>query len=304
MTAMALKAMLRNMKPVLWTLLASLCGLVTQAQTNQTFPLWPNGAPSALGTSEKDIPTLTVYLPEPDKATGAAMVICPGGGYGGLAPHEGGDYARFLNEHGISGFVLKYRLGSAGYRHPVMLEDAARAVRTVRARASEWNINPQKVGVMGSSAGGHLASTLLTHFDVGKPGDADPIERQSSRPDLGILCYPVITMGEFTHQGSKENLLGKNPSPELVQNLSNELQVTKETPPTFLWHTWEDTAVPVENSLQFAAALRKAGVPFDLHIYQKGPHGLGLGTRQWDPEHRHPWTQDCVYWLRVQGFIK
>lgn len=232
------------------------------------------------------------------------MVICPGGGYGGLAPHEGGDYARFLNEHGISGFVLKYRLGSAGYRHPVMLEDAARAVRTVRARASEWNINPQKVGVMGSSAGGHLASTLLTHFDVGKPGDADPIERQSSRPDLGILCYPVITMGEFTHQGSKENLLGKNPSPELVQNLSNELQVTKETPPTFLWHTWEDTAVPVENSLQFAAALRKAGVPFDLHIYQKGPHGLGLGTRQWDPEHRHPWTQDCVYWLRVQGFIK
>ena len=292
------------MKPVLSTLLVWLCGVVAQAQTNQTFPLWPNGAPGALGTSEKDIPTLTVYLPEPDKATGAAMVICPGGGYGGLAPHEGGDYARFLNEHGITGFVLKYRLGSAGYRHPIMLQDAARAVRTVRARATEWNINTQKVGIMGSSAGGHLASTLLTHFDAGKPGDADSIERQSSRPDLGILCYPVITMGEFTHQGSKENLLGKNPSPELVRNLSNELQVTKETPPTFLWHTWEDTAVPVENSLQFAAALRKAGVPFDLHIYQKGPHGLGLGTRNWDPEHRHPWTQDCIYWLRVQGFIK
>ena len=231
-------------------------------------------------------------------------MICPGGGYGGLAPHEGVDYARFLNEQGISGFVLKYRLGSAGYRHPVMLEDAARALRTVRARAAEWLLDPKRIGIMGSSAGGHLASTLLTHFDDGKPNDSDPIERMSSRPNLGILCYPVITMGEFTHQGSKANLLGKNPSPELVRNLSNELQVTKETPPTFLWHTWEDGAVPVENSLQFAAALRKAGVPFDLHIYQKGPHGLGLGSNKWDPEHRHPWTQDCVFWLKAQGFTK
>ena len=157
---------------------------------------------------------------------------------------------------------------------------------------------------MGSSAGGHLASTLLTHFDSGHLNDPDPIERQSSRPDLGILCYPVITMGEFTHQGSKKNLLGQNPSPELVRNLSNELQVTKETPPTFIWHTSEDTVVPVENSLQFAEALRKAGVPFDLHIYQKGGHGLALGTKEWDPEHRHPWTRDCVYWLGLQGFTK
>ena len=268
------------------------------------FALWPQGAPGALGKDDKDIPTLTPYLPEPAKATGAAIVICPGGGYGGLAPHEGVDYARFLNEHGIAGFVLKYRLGSSGYRHPAMLMDAARALRTVRARATEWNLDPKRIGIMGSSAGGHLASTLLTHFDSGRPDDPDPIERQSSRPDLGILCYPVITMGEFTHQGSKNNLLGKDPSPELVKNLSNELQVTTNTPPTFLWHTWEDNAVPVENSLQFAAALRKANVPFDLHIYQKGAHGLGLGSAKWDPEHRHPWTQDCLFWLKVRGFAK
>jgi len=292
------------MKTALSTLLICLGGLIANGQTNQVFPLWPNGAPGALGTSDKDIPTLTVYLPDSGLATGAAMVICPGGGYGGLAPHEGRDYARFLNEHGITGFVLKYRLGSAGYRHPIMLQDAARAVRTVRARAAEWNINPQLIGIMGSSAGGHLASTLLTHFDNGKAADSDPIEQQSSRPNLGVLCYPVITMGEFTHQGSKANLLGHNPSPELVRELSNELQVTKDTPPTFLWHTWEDTTVPVENSLQFAAALRKAGVPFDLHIYQKGPHGLGLGSNKWDPEHRHPWTQDLVFWLKVQRFVK
>jgi acetyl esterase/lipase len=289
----------------LWAALALLaCGLSGLGQTNQVIVLWPEGAPGALGKEDKDVPTLTTYLAEPGKASGAAIVICPGGGYGGLAPYEGADYARFLNEQGIAGFVLKYRLGSNGYRHPAMLEDAARAIRTVRARAVEWGLDPKRVGIMGSSAGGHLASTLLTHFDAGQAGAPDLIERQSSRPDLGILCYPVITMGEFTHHGSRNNLLGPNPSPELIRNLSNELQVTKETPPTFLWHTWEDNVVPVENSLQFAEALRKAGVPFDLHIYQKGGHGLGLGTHHWDPQHRHPWTQDCVYWLKVQGFAR
>lgn len=272
------------------------------AQPTNSFPLWPNGAPGALGTADKDIPTLTPYWPDPSKATGAAIVICPGGGYGGLARHEGVDYARFLNEQGIAGFVLKYRLGSAGYRHPVMLEDAARALRTVRANAAEWHVDPHRIGIIGSSAGGHLASTLLTHFDAGQPDAPDPIDRQSSRPDLGILCYAVITMGEYTHQGSKHNLLGNNPSPELVKNLSNELQVTKETPPCFIWHTWEDNVVPVENSLQFAEALRKAGVHFDLHIYEKGGHGMGLGSSQWDPAHRHPWTADLVYWLKVQNF--
>jgi acetyl esterase/lipase len=292
------------MKTVLSMLLVSLNTLAGHAQTNQAFALWPDGAPGALGKEDKDIPTLTPYLPDPAKATGAAVVICPGGGYGGLAPHEGVDYARFLNEQGIAGFVLKYRLGPAGYHHPIMLQDAARAVRTVRARAGEWQVDPNRIGIMGSSAGGHLASTLLTHFDQGRPGDPDVIEQQSSRPNLGILCYAVITMGKFTHQGSKANLLGRDPSPELVRNLSNELQVTKDTPPVFLWHTWEDNAVPVENTLQFAEALRKAKVPFDLHIYQKGQHGLGLGSNKWDPEHRHPWTQDLIYCLKVQGFAK
>ena len=170
-----------------------------QAQPTNSFPLWPDGAPGALGTADKDIPTLTPYLPEPAKATGAAIVICPGGGYANLAAHEGAQYARFLNESGIAGFVLKYRLASGGYHHPAMLQDAARALRTVRACAGEWNLDPKRIGIMGSSAGGHLASTLLTHFDAGKPDAADPIERQSSRPDLGILCYAVIAMEGHTH---------------------------------------------------------------------------------------------------------
>jgi acetyl esterase/lipase len=265
--------------------------------------LWDGGAPGALGNETRDIPTLTPYLAESGVSTGAAMVICPGGGYGGLAGHEGEDYALYLNRLGVAGFVLKYRLGSHGYRHPVMLGDAARAVRLVRAKSAEWGIDSARVGIMGSSAGGHLASTLLTHFDGGQGDARDPVERQSSRPDLGVLCYAVITMGEHTHQGSKRNLLGESPSAELVQLLSNELQVTRETPPCFVWHTWEDTAVPVENSLQFAAALRRAGVPFDLHIYEKGAHGIGL---QGKPpfENVHPWATDLSFWLRERGFAR
>src|SRR6266403_1056790 len=289
---------------MIFLLTALVCPIVlTHAGTN-SFPLWTNGAPGALGQEDKDIPTLTAYFPEPAKASGAAIVICPGGGYGVLAPHEGDGYARFLKEQGIAGFVLKYRLGSSGYRHPAMLQDAARAVRTVRARADEWRVDSKRIGIMGSSAGGHLASTLLTHFDAGHADSSDPIEHQSSRPDVGILCYAVITMGQFTHQGSKNNLLGKDPSQDLVRDLSNELQVTKETPPCFIWHTYEDKGVVVENSLQFAEALRKAGVPFDLHVYQKGAHGLGLGSNSYDPAQWHPWTKDFAFWLKVQGFAK
>lgn len=274
------------------------------SQPGEKFPLWPDGAPEALGTQDKDTPTLAPYLAPREKATGASIVICPGGGYGMLADHEGDHYARFLKEQGVSAFVLKYRLGSNGYRHPAMLRDAARALRTVRARAAEWGLDPKRIGIMGSSAGGHLASTLLTHFDAGKPDAADPIEKQSSRPDIGVLCYGVLTLGEFTHQGSKQNLLGQNPDPALVNLLSSELQVTSNTPPCFLWHTWEDKAVPVENSLQFANALRKAGVAFDLHVYQQGGHGMGLGSRELDPAKMHPWTADLVYWLKAQGFCK
>src|SRR5258708_4660318 len=246
------------------------------------LPLWPDGAPGALGKEAKDIPTLTPFLADPAVATGAAMLICPGGGYGGLADHEGAGYARWLAAHGVAGVVLKYRLGSGGYRHPAMLDDAARGLRLVRAHAAEWKLDAKRIGIMGSSAGGHLASTLLTHFDAGEANAAHPGEKESSRPDLGILCYAVITMGPDTHQGSKNNLLGRDPAPELVTLLSNELQVTPQTPPCFIWHTYEDKAVKLENSLMFAMALRKAGVPFDLHIYEKGGHGMGLGKG-------HPW---------------
>ena len=262
-----------------------------------SFPLWEKGVPGSLGSAEKDIPTLTVFRADEGKATGAAMVICPGGGYGGLAQHEGKDYAEWLAKNGVTSFVLKYRLGSAGYRHPVMLDDAARAVRLVRARASEWGVDGKRVGIMGSSAGGHLASTLLTHFDSGHQQSSDAVEKQSSRPDLGILCYAVISMGEYTHGGSKKNLLGDNPSEDLVKLLSNELQVTTNTPPTFLWHTYEDTAVVPQNSMLFALALQKNKVPYELHIYEKGRHGIGLANG-------HPWTEQCLRWLKLRGFVK
>jgi acetyl esterase/lipase len=282
------------------------CG-VLWAQPTNSFPLWPDGAPGALGKEPKDIPTLTPYVPAAGKATGAAMVICPGGAYQHLAPHEGKTYALWLNDHGVTAFVLKYRLASGGYHHPAMLEDAARALRTVRARAADWSVDPHRIGIMGSSAGGHLASTLLTHFDAGNPEAADPIERVSSRPDLGVLCYAVITLGPQTHAGSKRNLLGPNPSPELVRALSNELQVTSNTPPCFVWATDADRTVPVENSLEFAEALRRAGVPFDLHIYQQGGHGMGLGVRDYPPATAsalHPWTFDCIYWLKEHKFAQ
>ncbi len=276
--------------------------VVAFAQPTNPIPLWQGDAPGALGKAEKDIPTLTPFFPAPEKASGAAMVICPGGGYGGLAPHEGKDYALWLNEQGVTAFVLKYRLGSAGYRHPVMLQDVSRAMRLVRANAGEWKIDAKRIGIMGSSAGGHLSSTLLTHFDSGNSNATDSVERQSSRPDIGILCYPVITMGDNTHGGSKKNLLGDNPSSELVRELSNELQVKSNTPPCFIWHTFEDNGVPVENSLNFAAALRKAGVPFDMHIYEKGAHGIGLGSVPYGGGARHEWTRDCAFWLKLHGF--
>ncbi|MEI8233998.1 MAG: alpha/beta hydrolase [Verrucomicrobiota bacterium] len=289
--------------PFLFAAIAAVClasPLCAKAEEQPVFPLWEKGAPGALGSSFFDIPTLKPYLPDPAKATGAAIVVCPGGGYGWLASHEGAGYAKWFSANGIAAFVLVYRLGSHGYLHPIMLQDAARALRTVRAHAAKWNVDPQRIGIIGSSAGGHLASTLLTHFDAGNPQADDPIDRVSSRPDLGILCYAVITMGPNTHEGTKAKLLGKDPSPALVDLLSNEKQVTKDTPPCFIWHTLEDGTVKVENSIDFARALRAHGVPFDLHIYQEGGHGMGLGN----PASPHPWAADCLYWLRVQRFVK
>ena len=274
-----------------------------RAEMNTPIPLWPDDAPGALGTNAQDIPTLTPYLPERTNVTRAAMVICPGGGYEQLAPHEGNDYALWLNQHGITCFVLKYRLGSDGYLHPAMLNDAARAVRWVRAHSAEFKIDTHRVGIMGSSAGGHLASTLLTHFDSGNPNASDIVEQESSRPDLGILCYAVISLGEFAHQGSKKNLLGTNATPELVENLSNELQVTRNTPPCFVWTTFADKTVSMENTMLFAEALRKNGVPFDLHIYEKGSHGIGLADKPPFP-HPHPWANDCLFWLKGKKFAR
>ena len=289
------------MKSALASVILCSCIVLAHASMQAPISLWPNGAPGALGNSSNDIPTLTPYLPEVTNATGAAMVICPGGAYAHLAPHEGNDYARWLNQHGVTCFVLQYRLGSHGYHHPAMLNDAARAVRWVRAHAADFQVDKHRVGIMGSSAGGHLAATLLTHFDAGQPGAPDALDRESSRPDLGVLCYAVISMGEFTHAASRVNLLGANPSPELVHSLSNELQVTTNTPPCFLWTTVEEKTVPMENTMLFADALRKNHVPFSLHVYEKGNHGMGLQDKA-PFAHPHPWAADCLFWLKEHHF--
>jgi acetyl esterase/lipase len=269
----------------------------------ETIRLWPGDAPGALGTADHDIPVVAWWPATSVKQPTPAMVVCPGGGYGGLADHEGSDYARWLNSQGISAFVLRYRLGSKGYRHPVMLGDVSRAMRLVRAEHLRLGIDPARVGVMGSSAGGHLAVTLLTHGDDGDPAAADAIDRQPSRPTLGILCYPVVSMlPTNTHAGSKRNLLGDNPSEDLARELSGELAVNESTPPVFLWHTVEDKGVKLAGVLDLAAALNRHGRPLELHVYEKGGHGLGLGKRPYDPAKLHPWTVECRRWLAERGF--
>ena len=279
-------------------------GFAAFAQQNEpkTIPLWPGGAPGALGTEDRDIPTLTVYLPGANQATGTAVIVCPGGGYGNLAlNHEGRQVANWLNSLGAAAFVLKYRLGPR-YHHPIELGDAQRAIRLVRAQAVEFGVDPARVGMWGFSAGGHLAATVSTHFDAGNANDSDVIERAGSRPDFAILAYPVITFkAPYVHAGSLRNLLGDNPDPKLVESLSNELQVTSHTPPTFLFHTNEDKGVPVENSVLYYMALRKAGVSAEMHIFEHGPHGVGLAMR--DPA-LSQWPGLLVNWMRGQGLLK
>ncbi|MEI6492371.1 MAG: alpha/beta hydrolase [Verrucomicrobiota bacterium] len=255
-----------------------------------TIPLWPGPVPHAKANAAGDTPTLDIYEPFGSKFSDSAILILPGGGYGGLAAHEGEGFAGVFQLQGFKAFVLNYRLGSNGYRHPVMLADAARALRLVRSRAASDGFDPNKIVIIGSSAGGHLAATLLTKWDKGNPDDPDPVERASSRPDLGILCYPVITMGASTHGGSRDNLLGANAPEARCAELSAENHVTPATPPCFVWHTWEDPAVPVDNSLLFVSALRKSGVPFECHIYQDGGHGLGM-------KDGILWHEDCLRWL-------
>jgi acetyl esterase/lipase len=263
--------------------------------------LWPHGAPGAVGTEERDKPSLTIYLPPGDKATGTAVIVCPGGGYGGLAVgHEGKEPADWLNRHGIAAFVLRYRLGPR-YRHPAPLQDAQRALRTVRGRAKEWHLDPKRVGIWGFSAGGHLASTAATHFDDGKPDAEDPVERVSCRPDFAILCYPVITLQPpHAHMGSRRNLLGDKPDEKVVESLCNDKQVTAKTPPTFLFHTSADRAVPAENSVLFYQALRKAGVPAELHIYEQGEHGVGLAVGRGAAS---AWPDQLAAWLKTHRLL-
>jgi acetyl esterase/lipase len=271
------------------------------ATTEPSIRLWQQDAPGAQGTADIDIPTITPFFPAPGKATGAAFIVCPGGAYMHLAPHEGKPVAQWLNSIGITSFVLKYRLGPK-YHHPVELEDAQRAIRYVRSRASEWNLDPKRVGIIGFSAGGHLASSAATHFDDGQPNAPDPVDRLGSRPDLAILMYPVITMYDpFEHHNSRDNLLGKDPDPALVELLSSDRQVTPQTPPCFLVHGSDDRTVAVENSLLFAMACHKNKVPVELHIFEHGPHGFGLGGN--DPI-LSTWPSMAATWLQKHNFTK
>ncbi len=272
------------------------------ARAQPTFPLWAEGAPGALGTGVADQPTITPYLPPEGKANGTAVVIFPGGAYRIVSMElEGSAVANWLAASGVTSFVVRYRLGPR-YHHPIMLGDAQRAIRTVRARASEWKIDPNRLGIIGFSAGGHLASTAGTHFDAGSPSSGDVIERAGSRPDFMMLIYPVITMRDsVTHRGSRVNLLGENPDSALVRLLSNETQVTRETPPTLLVHSTDDTTVPVENSLLFYQAVRNAGVPVEMHIFEHGGHGYG--TAPADPV-LSAWTTIAASWMRRHGWIR
>jgi len=277
----------------------SLGTLLAAQVPREAVLLWPDGAPGAQGTADEDKPSLTLYPASGPAKTSTGVIVCPGGGYAHLAmDHEGVQIAVWLNNLGISAYLLKYRLGPK-YHYPVELWDAQRAIRYVRSRAAEFGILPDRIGIWGFSAGGHLASTAATHFT--KPdSEAGPIDSQSARPDFAILSYPVISMLEpYVHLGSRRNLLGDKPDPALIQLLSNDLQVTTQTPPTFLFHTTEDQVVPVENSIHYYLALRKAGVPVEMHIYQKGQHGVGLAAA--DPILR-TWPDHLAAWLEVQGF--
>jgi acetyl esterase/lipase len=270
---------------------ALLLACAAWAQEPKAELLWPQGAPGAKGAQPEDQPALTAYLPPKDRAARVAVVVCPGGGYRTLAmDHEGRQIAQWLNTLGVAAFVLQYRLGPR-YQHPAMIDDAHEAIRTVRRRAAEFNIDPAKVGIWGFSAGGHLASTAATHFD------------DATRPDFAILSYPVITLTNeaYVHKGSRLNLLGEQPDPKVVESLSNELQVTPRTPPVFLVHTHEDTTVPPENAVLFYLALRKAGVPAEMHIYERGRHGLGLG--QTDAAFSS-WPARLADWLRTRGILR
>ncbi|WP_142714293.1 alpha/beta hydrolase [Fodinibius sediminis] len=274
---------------------------MAQGNVTEQLLLWPDGTPGAKGSTDLDRPALSVFLPEEEKAVGTGVVIFPGGGYAHLAmDHEGRQVAEWLNDLGIAAFIVKYRLGSR-YNHPNQLNDAQRAIRMVRSRAGEWGIEADRIGILGFSAGGHLASTAGTHFTDGRIDADRPVEQVGSRPDFMILIYPVITMKtDYTHQGSRNNLLGTDPSDELVEQLSNEIQVTQRTPPTFLVHGTNDKGVPVQNSLKFYKSLLEHQVPAEMHLFEDGPHGFGLAPD--DPE-LSQWPLLCELWMESRGLL-
>jgi len=266
----------------------------------KTVLLWPNGAPGAQGDEDIDKPSLTIYLPKGENATKTGVVVAPGGGYQHLAMEkEGEQYALWLNARGVAAFVLKYRLGPK-YHYPVELEDAQRAIRMVRANAAEYGVDPDRIGMWGSSAGGHLTATAGTKYDAGNPQATDPVDRVSSRPEFLILAYPVITFeAPYAHTGSRKYLLGDDPDPALVASLSAETQVTGDTPPTFLFATTDDRTVPVMNSVMFYEALVKAGVPVEMHLFQHGAHGAGLAAT--NPQ-LSVWPDLLIKWMRERGY--
>ncbi len=293
--------------------------LSAQPSTNPVPPanlpepvlLWPSGAPGALGTADEDKPAIYPFIAPKEKATGAAVLICPGGGYAMRAmEHEGYDFARWFNDLGITAFVLRYRVNTwdhKKYGHPHAFTDATRAMRTVRSRAKEWGIDPDKIGVMGFSAGGHLASMLGTHFDNGNPKAKNALDKTSSRPGFLMLIYPVVSFTtEYTHRFSREMQLGSDLDSTLAEYLSTEKHVTSFTPSTFLMYTDDDPVLP-ENAILFYMALRKAKVPAELHIYEKGGHGYGMangvGKAANDPI-LATWTTRLEDWLKNRGVIK
>lgn len=292
---------------------------IAMAADPQPFPLWPGEAPANAGqeqsirrkhenreitwTTQVTWPTLTVYSPA-DKNTGAAVIICPGGGYGGLAyDMEGTEVAQRFAEHGVTGIVLKYRMPRAAETQgkvPWPIQDGQRAVQTIRARAAEWKIDPARIGIMGFSAGGHLAATVSTHVVAGDVAATDPVLKVGSRPDFSVLVYPVITFDPVVgHSGSAKNLLGKDADPELVKLYSNDLQVNAQTPPAFLVHAADD-GVKVANSELYDAALTKAGVAHEFMRMEKGGHGFGMGIKGGEPA---TWPDRCLAWMGKQGLL-
>jgi acetyl esterase/lipase len=282
-----------------------LCALCAHGQSTPVL-LWPQGAPGALGTDAADKPTLTPFPLPPDKANGAAVVICPGGGYGGVSTgKEGDEPAKWMNALGVTAFVLRYRVSP--YRHPIEMGDGQRAVRWVRAHAKLFHVDPARVGMMGFSAGGHVASTVATHWDEGNPDATDSVDRRSCRPDFQILAYAVITMLDpYAHAGSRQKLLGDNPPEDLLVFLSNERQVGAKTPPAFLMHTRDDATVPFQNSQMYYDACLKAGVPARLRLYDHGVHGVGLADGKGGAPNLPDvarWTGECAAWMKELGFL-